>query len=149
MLRKLRDWSALSAVSFMFEPLPKKIEHMEARFGLDFKKWIEKEMPPTGAYELKDTRGKDYLSFSALDEDQRFMGRGIQSEKGKLIRITVGTTGAPDYIWMLKENYFIVIRYPKVDVIVSLLAWEKEKEMSRRASLTSDRAIEIGKRFLS
>jgi hypothetical protein len=92
--------------------------------------------------ELKHTRGKDYLAFSEVKDEQIVFARRVNSAKGAWIR-TLGLNGEPDYIWLKNEMAYIVIKYPKGTVFITIDNFLFEKEKSKRKSLTWDRACEI------
>lgn len=127
--------------------LPKKRQHKEADFGLKIREYIESEMPPTAAFELKTTRGKDYFPFSELTDVQVHNGLKIQG-KGNLIRIAVGTPGAPDYIWLRQEDYFIVIDYPGFFAFVRLDDFLRQRKNDLTSRLTADRAKAIARFYV-
>lgn len=127
----------------MLPNLPKKNKRKEADFGLIFRNMLDTEYP-TASYELKDTDGKDYLNFNELNTEQINHALRNKSKKGNLIRIVSGTLGAPDYIYLKKCQYsFVVIRYPKIIVFIDIDDFIKEKNVSKRKSLTSERAKAI------
>lgn len=123
-------------------PLPKQNKHKEADFGLTFREWIEKERPISSSLELKDTRGKDFLNFNELGDNQIIYAKLISGPKGALIRVQ-GTDGQPDYIWLRNTPSYVVIKYPKSFSMISVSTFLMEKERSKRKSLTEQRASEI------
>lgn len=122
--------------------LPKQIKGPEADFGIEFRCWWTAH-PLCGNFELKHTRGRNSLPFAAVEAEQVTMGNAAYSRKGTLVRITVGTPGAPDYIGQRNQITWIVIRFPKAFYLVSLEAFLMEKKRSIRKSLTSERAESI------
>ena len=126
----------------MLPDLPNKRQKKEADFGLLFRKWIEAECPPTGAYEHKSTRGRDSLPFAELKNVQLHHGLKVK-KKGDLIRVVSGTVGAADYIWLYKEPSWIVIEYPHGFVIIDIEVWRDEAKTSIPRSLSWKRALEI------
>lgn len=127
----------------MLPELPKKNKKEEAKDGLDFRDWFMKQKSmPSGDYELKDSRGKMYLNYNEITEEQLNSAQRTQSLKGNLTRIINGTPGAPDYSYRKNTPAFFVITYPKGTEIISLdsLLFEKEKG---KKSLTWDRARAI------
>lgn len=126
----------------MLPSLPKKRQKKEADFGLRFRKWIEAECPPTGAYEHKSTRGRDSLPFAELKDIQMHHGLKVK-KKGDLIRVVSGTVGAADYIWLYKEPSWVVIEYPQGFVIIDIEIFRNEAKTSVVRSLYWNRAIEI------
>lgn len=123
-------------------PLPKQHKQKEASFGIDLKHWVEKNLPPTASFEEKHTHGKDSLPFKAVEDSQIAFALRISSDKGAWIR-TLGMNGEPDHVWLRNEPAYIVIKYPKGVVFVSIGNFLYEKEKSKRKSLTWDRACEI------
>lgn len=99
--------------------------------------------------ELKDSRGKDYIAFSEVKQQQIDSALASNSDIGNLIRIEVGTTGAPDFAYYRNSPAYIVIRFPTQFSIISIGTFMLEKERSRRKSLTSSRAQEISVKTVS
>lgn len=130
--------------------LPKKHKQKEASFGLDFRAYIDEHAPDASyAYELKDTRGKDYFSFRELDDKQIDHALRNKTERGNLIRIVSGTPGAPDYVHLKNCKYsFIVIKYPKFSAYIDIDDFLLERDKSDRKSLLGDRAKEIAVHFV-
>lgn len=122
--------------------LTRQNKHKEADAGIDLKHWVEKNTPETCSLEEKHTRGKDSLPFSEVKPEQIAFALRISSEKGAWIR-TLGLNGEPDHVWLRNEPAFIVIKYPKGMVWVTINNFLYEKEKSKRKSLTWDRAKEI------
>lgn len=119
--------------------LPKQIRGPEADFGIEFRKWWTAH-PMRGNFELKHTKGSDSLPFAAVEADQVIVGNAAHSRKGVLLRLTVGTPGAPDYVGQIEQPVWVVIRYPKAFHVISLNVFLLEKSRSTRKSLTSVRA---------
>lgn len=128
------------------EALPKQIKRVEADFGLELRKHIDKMRDPifttTTWLELKDSHGKDSIPFSAVEDVQ--IAEGLKTKRiGSLVRVTVGTTGTQDYIWRYKDPSYIVIRYPTSWCFIDIETFVNEKARSVRKSLTKTRAQEI------
>ena len=121
--------------------LPERHQKREADFGLVFRRWWEKN-PLRGEIELKDTRGKDALPFSAVSEDQRSVAR-LAMGRGVLVRRTVGTPGGADYSGLVGAPYWVVIKYPRAFEVISMGTFLLEESRSKRKSLTASRAREI------
>ncbi len=126
----------------MLPQLPKKIKRKEADFGLWFKAYDAEHNLPTGSYELKQTEG-DSIPFSCVDQLQIDSALRTQSKKGNLVRVERGTVGTADYLKHREEKAYIVIKYPSLFVIIDINVFLKEKEQSKRKSLTSERACAI------
>lgn len=122
--------------------LPKFNKKSEADFGLKFRKWWQAK-GMNAPYELKDSRGKNSIPFSAVTAEQIAIALGAKSSKGVLIRIEKGTVGAPDYVGFRNSPYWFVFRYPKSVEIIDAEVFVMEKERSKRKSLTSERAAAI------
>lgn len=126
--------------------LPRRNKKKEADFGTAvFKPWIHKNADSlhSGTFELKITESNS-LPFSDLDDMQGDASLSVKwSKKGYLIRNQKGTIGAPDYSFYRGAPAFIVIKYPKLWVIVDIETFLEEKKRSQRKSLTSERACDI------
>lgn len=127
----------------MLPSLPKQNKSAEADFGIDFRKWWGRSGEPTGAYELKHTRGADALPFSAVEGPQIAHARKISGD-GVLMRV-IGSRGEPDYIGMRGEPAWVVIRYPKFWCIIAMAVFVAERDLGERKSLLSTRAREIAR----
>ena len=129
----------------MLPNLPKKNKHKELDFGTKiFRSWILSNPPGiSGTYELKTTLTNS-IPFSCLEDTQIDASLTIKhGEKGYLIRNMSGTIGAPDYSYHYKEPAWIVIKYFKFFCIIDIDVFLNEKQISKRKSLTSDRAKAI------
>jgi hypothetical protein len=126
----------------MLPNLPKKNKLKEFDLYEKFRTEFFKRKMPAGDYELKDTRGKNYLNYNEITEEQINNALRTESVKGNLTRIISGTPGSPDYTFRKNMQAFFVIRYPKsIEVItVENLLFEKSKG---KKSLTSERAMAI------
>ena len=128
----------------MLPSLPKKNKRKESDLGTWFTKWFFTRPMPNGDYELKDTRGKNYLNYNEITEDQINSALRTQSTKGNLIRIINGTPGSPDYKFTKNGQAFFVIRYPKSVEIITIenLLFERDRNKKIK-SLTYLRAKAI------
>jgi len=100
-------------------------------------------LPISCPIEVKDTRGKDYLPFSEVKEEQINNALASKSSKGNLIRISTGTIGGPDYAWYINSPAPIFIHYPKWLIVIDTETFVLERSRSKRKSLTLARAQEI------
>ncbi len=123
--------------------LPSVRKSKEADFGVRFRAWIAENPMPSGTFELKDTRGKDFLPFDEVGEGQIAHALRSKSRKGNLIRVQSGTPGAPDYAYFRQAFAWIVIKYRRGFEIIDIETFLKEKAQSKRKSLTHARAREI------
>jgi hypothetical protein len=115
--------------------LPKQRQNKEADFGTEiFKPWIDKNYKQfeSASFELKDTRGQKLFNLSELKPKQKTSSLLNKSDKGNLIRVSSGTVGAADYIYLRNAYAFVVIKYPKFFAIcdVNDLIVIKEKSLS-------------------
>lgn len=116
--------------------------HAEAKSAIQFRHWIRAHPRLSGAYEIKDSRGKNNLSFSEVTEHQLNYGLAIKGDKGVFIRVQ-GMGGEPDYIYLRNAPAYIVIKYPKQFCLIDVETFVLEKNKSKRKSLTAGRAKEI------
>ena len=128
------------------DKLPIKINRVEAEFGLELRNYISKLKTPifttTTWLELKDTHGKDTLSFSAVSDIQ--IAEGLKTKNtGSLVRVTVGTTGCADYIWRYKDPAYVVIRYPNSWCFIDIDTFVLERDRSKKKSMSEERACEL------
>ena len=126
----------------MLPDLPKKNKTKEFDLYEKFRSWFFKRKMPVGDYELKDSRGKNYISYREITDEQIDSALRTESLKGNLTRIINGTPGAPDYTYRRHSQAFFVIRFPQsIEVItVGNLLFEKAKG---KKSLTYERAKAI------
>lgn len=116
----------------------------EADFSILFRHWLRANpMRQSCTFEMKDTRGKEMLPFSAVEPHQLvYMDSIMTSPKGVLIRVQ-GTNGEPDYIYLYRDPTYIVVKYPDCFCIIQYAHFVDEKESSKRKSLTVERARQI------
>lgn len=122
--------------------LPRVLKKREARFSLRFREWIMSHPQFSGSYEIKDSRGKDYINFSEITDEQLNYGRAITGDEGVLIRVQ-GLAGEPDYVYLRNADAYVVVKYPNFFVIIKIDMLVREKVMSSKKSLTASRAKEI------
>lgn len=124
--------------------LPRVLNQHEAKFDARLSEWLyaNPEKFATSSMETKDTKGKNYLPFVAVESPQVNYAKRISGPKGAFIRV-IGTDGQPDRIWMVNAPAWIVIRYPDFFCMISIGNWEYEKSRSKAKSLTSLRARQI------
>lgn len=116
----------------------------EADFSIRLRHYLKAHpLPISCPLEVKDTRGKEYLSYAELKDEQVNNALASKSDKGNLIRISMGTVGAPDYAWYRNSPAYTVIKYPSGFVFIDIETFILERDTSRRKSLTWERAQEI------
>lgn len=118
------------------------MKNREAKSAVLFRHWLRANPQISGSYEIKDTRGKNYINFNEVTEQQLNYGLAIRGNKGTLIRVQ-GVNGEPDYIYLRNAPSWIVIRYPKSFEVISVEAFIQEKEKSKKKSLLLSRAKDI------
>lgn len=124
--------------------LPRQNKQKEADFGLVFRKWWkDQEVKLLGEFELKDTRGKPSLAFSEVSHEQEVIARLAMSKRGVLVRRASGTTGMADYSGLVAVPYYLVVRYPEFWCIIPFEKFIKERDKSKRKSLTAEEAKDI------
>lgn len=122
----------------------------EADFGITLRHYLRANpLPISASIELKDTRGKDSFPYAELKEEQINNALASKSDKGNLIRISVGTVGAPDYAYYRNSPAYIVIKYPSCFTFIDIETFLLERNRSKRKSLTVDRAVEIAVRSVT
>lgn len=131
----------------MLPPLPKKNKKKEADLGLLFRSWLfnnhnYKKFKPS-EFELKDTRGKEYFSFAEYTQDQEYTALRSASDRGNLVRVEVGTTGAADYSYHRTTPTYLIIRYPKTILLIPVENFIFERDHSKKKSLSLERAKSI------
>src|SRR5574343_171171 len=122
--------------------LPKKNNQREAKFGLMFRKWWEKN-PRRGTFEIKYAGSNNNLKFSEVKDKQLNFGRVVSSERGVLIRLHPFVEGTPDYGGYRNDPSYIVIKYKDFFCLISVETFLLESKRSKRRSLTASRAKEI------
>jgi hypothetical protein len=122
--------------------LPTQHNSQETDFSLVFRKWWNKH-PIRGNIELKHSRGKDSIPFKAIEAEQVAVALAAGSKNGVLLRVASGTVGAGDYIGLVRDPAWVVIKYPKGAYMISIDSFLNERDTSNRKSLTDIRAKEI------
>ena len=116
----------------------------EADFSIRLRHYLKANpLPISCPLEVKDTRGKPSFNYAELKEEQVNNALASKSDRGNLIRISVGTVGAPDYCYYRNSHAYVVIKYPSGFVIIDIEALILEKERSKRKSLTWEQAQAI------
>ncbi len=121
----------------------------EADFSIRLRHYLKAHPLPVSTHlEVKDSRGKDSFPFNELKDEQINQALASKSDKGNLIRISVGTIGCPDYIWFRNAPAYIVIKYPLGFVFIDIENFILERDRSSRKSLTWERAQQIAVRVV-
>ena len=121
----------------------------EADFSIRLRHYLKAHpLPVSCPIEVKDSRGKEYFSYAELKEEQINNALTSKSDRGNLIRVSVGTIGAPDYCYYRNSPAYIVIKYPSGFVFIDVETFVYDKLLSKRKSLTWERAQEIAVRVV-
>ena len=111
----------------------------EAKFGIRFSQWLKVNYDKfqSGSFETKDTRGEEYFNMRELKDAQRCHAKANKSERGNLIRVSVGTTGCGDYIFLKGSEAWVAINYPSGFVVIDIdiLLKEECKRLSYQKAL--------------
>lgn len=130
----------------MLPPLPKKNNHKEADDGLDFRTWFASHRAEfdNASFELKDSRGKDYIPFNEITDEQVDSALRTMSDKGNLVRVVKGTVGTGDYLYHRHADAYLVATYRRNTYLIPMERFIYERDCSERKSLTEIRASQIG-----
>lgn len=121
----------------------------EAKFQTLFNHWLKagrlKGTYGAIAFELKHTRGKDSLPFSAVEDHQLDALVAVTTTRGLIYKISDESRGFKpfDCFMMWECQAFIVIKYPYFFVLITVDEFIQEKKRSKVKSLTDERAKEI------
>jgi len=127
----------------MLPPLPKQHKKREADSSIKFRHWLEANPRISSSFEMKDTRGKNYLNYSEIKPEQIAYALAIQEgKKGVLIRVQ-GMSGEPDYVYLRNEPALFVIKYPKAFCIINVNNLVHEMKTFKKKSLDFSRAKDI------
>jgi len=116
----------------------------EADFGRLFRHWLKTTAMISAAFELKQTISNS-LPFSDVQEHQIDALSAAASRTGILFKIPDDSRGVKpfDFFYLRHSLAFVVIKYPRFFCLIELEAFLREKEISKRKSLTSERAKAI------
>ena len=121
----------------------------EADFSIRLRHYLKAHpLPISCPLEVKDTRGKPSFNYAELKEEQINNALASKSDKGNLIRISVGTIGSPDYAYYRNSPAYVVIKYPSCFVFIDIETLLMEKMTHKRKSLTEERAQTISIRTI-
>ena len=124
----------------------------EKDFQTKFSRWFwNQKIFGTGAYELKLTK-TNRLPFNAVSEMQKIDLLQVKHRKfsHKISDSGVGSKRF-DFFCLKEESAYVVIMFykrgQKEFFIIDIDDWVHEEKISKRKSITSERADEIGLRF--
>ena len=120
------------------------MQKQEADFGTTLRHYLKANpLPISCPLELKDSRGKSYIAYGEIKEEQTYNALASKSDKGNLIRVSSGTVGAPDYCYYRNSPAYFVINFPLGFVFIDVETFILDRDTSKRKSLTWERAQEI------
>lgn len=93
------------------------------------------------SYEVKDSRGKSYIPFSEIRDEQLAYAEAISND-GVLIRVQ-GANGEPDYVWLANTPAYFVLVFPRLMCLVSGETLDLEMKRSKIRRITASRAKEL------
>ena len=116
----------------------------EAQFTLLFRAWLKSKPFHSATLELKQTQS-DSIPFNAVKPHQIHALLASQSERGLLYKIPDDSRGIKpcDMVYLQNVTGYVVIKYPKLFVLIKVDSFIKEQESSPRKSLTVTRACEM------
>ena len=117
----------------------------EAQFTIRFRHWIKANPMPSGAFELKSTRGENRFPFRELQEHQEQALLASKSKEGLFFKIPdIGVAYNPFDCFYLRNAYaWVVIEYPQGFVIIDIDNFILARSKTKEKSLTWARAQEI------
>lgn len=133
-----------SSIIMTLPSLPRLLNKREALWSTTvFREWVLKKFDYSAIFEVKHTRGKEYLSFDEIKPHQVDKMLKIRHDKFLWKNPDTGQETPPDFFLLVKEPTFVVIKYPSVFVLIPIDIFLLEAKRSKRKSLTSSRAKDI------
>lgn len=124
----------------------------EASFADRFGRWIRSNgrLMGSGPYEIKSSRGRDYVPFSAVEEHQEAALLACTTDTGFWYKISDESRGFKPFDGFFFRNSpaFLVFDYPEFFAIMHIGSFVRERAASIRKSLTSERAKDISVRVV-
>lgn len=117
----------------------------EANFGEIFRHYLRAHpWPRPAAFELKQTTA-NAIAFDSVQPHQINALASANSTLGILYKAPDDSRGIKpfDYFYLVECDAYIVIKYPHFFVVIALVNFLREKQLSERKSLTASRAREI------
>lgn len=126
-----------------------RTKYLERDFQTEFNRYLKFIHYKTGAFELKATPLSN-LPFSAVQEHQESALYAAKHGNFVYKIADLGNQNPFDCFMLVMVPAFVVVMFrskergQKEFVMIEIDAWLREKQESRRASLTEERAKEIG-----
>lgn len=120
----------------------------EQSFATIYQQWVRAggyKRIQSAPWEAKHCRGKDAIPFAEVPEHQRNALLACTTDKGYIYKISdqsAGTKGFDGFFFKNSPAY-LVFAYTKKFYIISIHNFLHEDKVSKRRSLTEDRAKEI------
>lgn len=115
---------------------------MESKSAILFRHWIKANPMFSASFEMKDTKGKQYISFTEIKDHQLNYGMAIKGNNGVFIRVQ-GMNGEPDYIYLRNIPAFMAIKYPNSFELIDIETLVIEKKKTKHKSLSYARAKQL------
>ena len=125
--------------------LPRQLNKKEASWTTKFlKQWVlEESTLPSGPIEVKQT-SSDSIPFNAVSEQQLADLIACTTKRGHWWKVAdMGRKNDFDVVFYRNSPAWLIFKYPKGFVVMSVLTYEMEMKRSARKSLTWQRAREI------
>lgn len=116
----------------------------EANFTLKFRHWLKTQKFQSAAFELKQTQD-DYIPFSDIQDHQINGLLAAKSRNGILFKLPDDSRGIKpfDLFYLQMSEAYVVIKYPKFFCVIDIDDFLRERNESKRKSLTDIQAREI------
>jgi hypothetical protein len=120
----------------------------ESSASILFRHYLRANPFHTSSMEMKDSRGTGSIPFAEIKQAQIDYALAIESDKGVLIRTVAVSEGQPDYIYLRKTPSYIVAKYNDCICVIRINAFLKERDTSKRRSMTVERARLIAEKVI-
>jgi hypothetical protein len=121
---------------------------LEAKFCSIYQQWVRAggyKRIQTAPWEAKHSRGTDSIPFSEVPESERNALFQCTTEKGYIYKISDMSAGSKGFDGFFFKNSpaYLIFAYTKTFYIISIHNFLNEVKISKRKSLTEQRAKEI------
>jgi hypothetical protein len=116
----------------------------EALFGRQFRAWLKDKNFPPAAFELKQTT-RNTFPFKYVKEHQINALLAASRAEGILYKAPDDSRGVKpfDFFYLRHAKAYVVIKYPRGFVLVTIKNFVEEAEVSIRGSMSYERALAI------
>ena len=124
------------------------MKKLEQSFSTIYQQWVHAggyKRIQTAPWEAKHCRGKDNIPFADVPKHQRNALFACTTERGYIYKISDQSSGQKgfDGIFFKNAPAYLVFAYTKKFYIISIHNFLHEDKVSKRRSLTEQRASEI------